>query len=94
MKMLPLNSANDPQRGLLYVNTGTWANLLDFDLDQLATDEALLQWLDDMDHGKVSPTLIFTCAKLVPVAGGGVRLSLERWKDDDLTTVSQVEITP
>lgn len=94
MKMLPLHSAKDPQRSLHYVNTGTWANLLDIDFAQLQTDEGLLAWLDVMDEGKFTPMQVFSCARLVPLNPDGVRISLEQWQNDKLTTIAQQEIKP
>jgi UDP-2,3-diacylglucosamine pyrophosphatase LpxH len=94
MKMLRLNSARDPKRSLLYVNTGTWANLLDVDFSHLQTDEGLLAWLDEMDEGKFTPVQIFSCARLVPLSNGGASVSLERWQNDKLTTITQQEIRP
>jgi UDP-2,3-diacylglucosamine pyrophosphatase LpxH len=93
MKMLPLRKANDPRRELLYVNTGTWANLLDFDLSKLSTDDDLLAWLDRMDEGSFDPTLVFSCARLEPLKdGGGVAVSLERWRDGGFISVGRETI--
>lgn len=91
MKMLPLSRVNDPGRSLLYVNTGTWANLLDFDLSKLSTDDELLAWLGQMDEGKFDPTRIFSCARLEE-SGDGVVVSLERWQDGGLTNVGRRKV--
>lgn len=91
LKFLTLESARDAARRLLYVNTGTWADLLDFDLKQLSTDDELLAWLEQVDRGDFEPTQVFTCARLSPF-DGGVRVSVERWQDDKLTTVGSREV--
>lgn len=93
MKFLTLKSARDARRQLLYLNTGTWADLLDFDLARLATDDALLAWLEQVDRGDFEPTQVFTCGRLSPFPGG-VRVSVERWQDDRLTVVGRQEVAP
>jgi len=67
---------------LLYLNTGTWANLLDFDLAVLADDEAAQEWLENLEAGNVPATLIYTYARLEELESGrGARVSLEEWHD-------------
>lgn len=78
---------------LVYMNTGTWANLLDFDLKVLADDEAAQQWLEDLEAGKVNPTLIFTYARLEELGSEqGVRVSLEEWRDGQSHVINAQEI--
>lgn len=101
-KMLPLFKegdqwAADPlllkRPSLVYLNTGTWANLLDFDLNVLADDEAAQKWLDDLEAGKVDPTLILTYARLEELAPGpGVRLTLEEWRDGRSVVINAQEV--
>ncbi|HMF56417.1 MAG TPA: metallophosphoesterase [Pyrinomonadaceae bacterium] len=81
---------------LLYVNTGTWANLLDFDLSLLSDDEKAQQWLDDLEAGSFQPTLIYTYARLEELPGGrGARVSLEEWRDGQTHMVEPPrEISP
>lgn len=78
---------------LVYVNTGTWANLLDFDLKVLADNEAAQQWLDDLEADKVDPTLIFTYARLEELASGkGACVSLEEWRNGQSNKISSQEV--
>ena len=78
---------------LLYLNTGTWANLLDFDLNVLANDEAAQQWLDDLEAGKVNATLIFTYAQLEELGSAqGVRVSLKEWRDGESHVINAQEV--
>ncbi len=79
---------------LLYLNTGTWANLLDFDLEVLANDEAAQRWLDDLEAGKVNPTLILTYARLEELdSKQGVRASLEEWCDGHARVINSQQIS-
>jgi UDP-2,3-diacylglucosamine pyrophosphatase LpxH len=67
---------------LLYVNTGTWANLLDFDPSLLSDDEKTQQWLDELEAGTLRPTLAYTYARLEERQDGrGVRVTLAEWRD-------------
>jgi hypothetical protein len=78
---------------LVYLNTGTWANLLDFDLEVLSNDEAAQQWLDDLEAGKVQATLIYTYARLEDLSPGkGVRVSLEEWRDGQSHIINSQEV--
>lgn len=81
---------------LLYLNTGTWADLLDFDLAILKDNEKAQKWLDDLEAGRFKPTLIYTYARLTELPGGpGVRVSLEEWRDNQAQEVEQAqEIRP
>lgn len=81
-KMTELSAPDGSNRKLLYLNTGTWADLLDFDLEKLQDDDALEAWLDELDNKKFKPTLYFTYARLTELTGGiGARVSLEEWRD-------------
>jgi UDP-2,3-diacylglucosamine pyrophosphatase LpxH len=91
-KMRELSSDND-QGKLLYLNTGTWADLLDFDLSQLQSDEALSQWLAQLEHKHIAPTLIFTCARLREMQNGkGVNVSLEEWRQGQLHLIKTQDV--
>lgn len=80
---------------ILYLNTGTWANLLDFDLAVLANDEAAQKWLDNLEAGTVEATLIYTYARLEELnSGQGVRVSLEQWRDGEPHVVNSLEVSP
>jgi len=80
---------------LVYLNTGTWANLLDFDLAVLSNDEAAQAWLDDLEAGRVEATLIYTYARLEELSSGqGARVSLEQWRDGEPHVVNSVEVAP
>jgi len=81
---------------LLYLNTGTWADLLDFDMAILNDNEKAQKWLDDLEAGRFKPTLIYTYARLRELPGGrGVRVSLEEWRDNQAYEVEQAqEIRP
>jgi hypothetical protein len=101
-KMLPLVKEGDAwvadplllkSPTLVYLNTGTWADLLDFDLNVLANDDAVEQWLDNLEVGKVNPTLIFTYARLEELSPNqGVRVSLEEWRDGQSHVVNAQEV--
>lgn len=92
MRELP---SDDNKRKLLYINTGTWADLLDFELSELETDEALSQWLTKLEHKQIAPTLIFTGARLTELSGGkGVRVSLEEWKDGQSRVIKTQDVLP
>jgi hypothetical protein len=80
----------------LYLNTGTWADLLDFDLSQLQSDEALKGWLSDLENRRVPPSLYFTFARLTELPGGrGASVSLEEWRDGQIRQVTTPqEVTP
>jgi hypothetical protein len=87
-KMLRLPKPNDPQRELLYMNTGTWADLLDYDLAEIATDEGLQTWIDKLEKKQFQPTLIFTFVRLRELPRGrGVRVSLEEWRDHQMNVI-------
>ena len=81
---------------LLYVNTGTWADLLDFDIAILNDNAKAQKWLDDLEAGRFKPTLIYTYARLRELSGGrGVRVSLEEWRDNQPHEVEKAqEIRP
>jgi UDP-2,3-diacylglucosamine pyrophosphatase LpxH len=66
-------------QSILYLNTGTWAELLDFDLAQLETDESLEAWLEMLEKRAYTPELVLTFARLQPLPDGGVRITLEEW---------------
>jgi UDP-2,3-diacylglucosamine pyrophosphatase LpxH len=87
-KMLRLPKPDDPQRELLYLNTGTWADLLDYDLAEIATDDGLQTWMDKMEKKQFQPTLIFTFVRLQELPNGrGVKVSLEEWRDHQMNLV-------
>jgi UDP-2,3-diacylglucosamine pyrophosphatase LpxH len=80
------DSPSDPlylkRPSLLYLNTGTWADLLDFDLSLLSDDEQAQRWLDDLEAGSFRPTLIYTYVRLEELPDGrGARVTLEEWRD-------------
>jgi hypothetical protein len=77
-KRLKPDGASDAQ-SILYLNTGTWADLMSFDLAQLDTDEKLEAWLNEMEKRTFKPELILTFARLQPLPDGGVRVTLEEW---------------
>jgi UDP-2,3-diacylglucosamine pyrophosphatase LpxH len=70
--------ASDEQ-AILYLNTGTWADLLDFDMEQLNTDEKLEEWLSVLENHAYTPELVLTFARLKPLPGGGLCVTLEEW---------------
>ena len=91
-KLKWLNTPDETAR-LLYVNTGTWADLLDFDITQLQTDGALERWLQQLDAKQFTPTRIFTFARLTERAGGrGALVSLENWDGQRANLVQPPEI--
>jgi len=83
-------------KGLLYLNTGTWADVLDFDFSKLQTDEALETWLDELRERKFMPTLVLTYARLSEMPNGrGMSVSLEEWRDGKQQLVTQkVDVMP
>jgi UDP-2,3-diacylglucosamine pyrophosphatase LpxH len=92
MRQLP---SEDGKRNLLYVNTGTWADLIDFNLSELKTDEALSQWLAKLEHKQIAPTLTFTYARLQEVPGrNGVRVSLEDWGAEGTNLIQTQSVLP
>jgi hypothetical protein len=91
-KLTELTAPDDSGRKLLYLNTGTWADLLDFDLEQLRDDDALESWLDDLDNRRFKPSLYFTFARVAELPGGrGARISLEEWRDGQAHQVGAVQ---
>lgn len=91
-KLTELTAPDDSGRKLLYLNTGTWADLLDFDLEQLRDDDALESWLDDLDNRRFKPSLYFTFARVSELPGGrGARISLEEWRDGQAHQVGAVQ---
>jgi UDP-2,3-diacylglucosamine pyrophosphatase LpxH len=91
-KLTELTAPDDSGRKLLYLNTGTWADLLDFDLAQLQDDDALEAWLDDLDNSRFKPSLYFTFARLTELPGGrGARVSLEEWRDGKAHHVGEAQ---
>jgi UDP-2,3-diacylglucosamine pyrophosphatase LpxH len=94
-KMLYLPKDDDPQRKLLYLNTGTWADLLDFDMSLLSTNAALVKWLEQLEKGKHTPTLVYTYAHLEELPGGsGARVSLKEWPGGKDLDGSPQEVFP
>lgn len=80
---------------LLYLNTGTWADLLDFDLSVLADDEAAQKWLDELEAGKVPPTLVYTYVRLEELGPDqGVRVTLGEWRDGQTQVINSQEVLP
>ena len=77
-KRLKPDGASDEQ-SILYLNTGTWADVMGFDLAQLDTDEKLEAWLDQLEQRAFKPELILTFARLQPLPDGGLRVTLEEW---------------
>jgi UDP-2,3-diacylglucosamine pyrophosphatase LpxH len=70
---------------LLYVNTGTWADLLDFQPKVLANNKVLLNGLQNR---QISPKLISTFARLEELPGGrGARVSLQEWCNGKVESV-------
>jgi UDP-2,3-diacylglucosamine pyrophosphatase LpxH len=61
----------------LYVNCGTWADLVALPRDDR---EAMLKWLDDVAANKFERTAYPTYVKIEP-APGGVDVSLNLWSD-------------
>lgn len=81
-KMMDLASPTDPALSLLYLNTGTWADLLSFDEDEIATDSGLLGWVQKLEQTKFVPTFIPTFVRLEDArAGRGVKVMLGEWRD-------------
>jgi UDP-2,3-diacylglucosamine pyrophosphatase LpxH len=91
-KLTELTAPDDSGRKLLYLNTGTWADLLDFDLNQLQDDDALEAWLDDLDNRRFTPSLYFTFARVTELPGGrGARISLEDWREGKAHPVGEAQ---
>ncbi|GEM_PF-2758799 len=79
-------------KGLLYLNTGTWANILDFDFLQLQTDDGLELWLENLKERNFTPSLVLTYARLAENTNGrGVRVSLEEWSGGKQNPVVQTQ---
>ena len=79
-KMHEVADPANPARSLLYLNTGTWADLLDFDPAILDDGDRLRAWLDTLRNGTYTPRRILTFARLAVREGRrGLTASLERW---------------
>jgi UDP-2,3-diacylglucosamine pyrophosphatase LpxH len=85
-KMHEIEDPDDPSRKLLYLNTGTWADLLNYD-PVILTDNALKK-------KQFTPTPSYTFACIEELEGGrGARISLERWSNGQAEIIDSQEIS-
>jgi UDP-2,3-diacylglucosamine pyrophosphatase LpxH len=93
-KMHEIEDPDDPSRKLLYLNTGTWADLLNYDPVILTDNDKLQEWFDALKKKQFTPTPSYTFACIEELEGGrGARISLERWSNGQAEIIDSQEIS-
>jgi UDP-2,3-diacylglucosamine pyrophosphatase LpxH len=75
----------------VYVNSGTWANLIELPSD---AGSSMRTWLEALAANRFKKTAFPTFIKIQPADSGGVHLSLNSWGDNGDKTLWKKNILP